>query len=206
MNTPDTPPPSQAHNNADLLDWSLYQLGGFDRWVDVEELYLKAFELGPARLSWRTRPDLPDYKKCAKALQEVEDAKKAGHLGLLDKKSQYERRLTPAGKTWCERYHEVLVALYSGGAVPVTATSDDARRIRTLTNTAAYREWAESGEMTSDIWELGDTFRCTGDSTPAIWRSRLDEHLLSAERDGRTDVADFIEAARTIIEEKVTDR
>ena len=205
MNTPDTPPPSHTHNNADLLVWALYQLGGFDRWVDVEELYLKAFELGPARLSWRTRPDLPDYKKCAKALQEVEDAKKTRHLGLLDKKSQYERRLTPAGKSWCEHYDEVLIALYSGGTVPVTATSDDARRIRTLTTTDAYSEWLETGEMTSDTWELGDTFRCTGDSTAAIWRSRLDEHLLAAERDGRTEIINFIEAARTIIEEKVAD-
>jgi len=77
--------PSGNHNNDDLLVWALHLLGGAERWVDVEELYLKAFELAPARLSWRTRPDLPDYKKCAKALQAVESPKGSNHHGLLAK-------------------------------------------------------------------------------------------------------------------------
>lgn len=64
--------PSGTHNNSDLLVWACYQCGGFDRWIEVEELYLNAFELALARLAWRTRGNLPDYKKCAKALQELE--------------------------------------------------------------------------------------------------------------------------------------
>ena len=70
LNSEQLRPPSEQHNNADLIVWALHLCGGAERWVDVEELYLKAFELAPARLSWRTREDLPDYKKCAKALQE----------------------------------------------------------------------------------------------------------------------------------------
>ena len=40
--------------------------------MDVEEIYLKCFEIAPARLGWRTRPEIPDYKKISKALQSVE--------------------------------------------------------------------------------------------------------------------------------------
>lgn len=65
-------PPSFDANNNDLLVWSLFLLDGAEKWVDVENIYLKAFELGPARLSWRTRADIPDYKKVSKALQSVE--------------------------------------------------------------------------------------------------------------------------------------
>jgi hypothetical protein len=64
-----TAPPNQTANNQDVFIWSLYQLGGADRSIEVEDIYLKAFDIAPARLGWRTRPDLPDYKKVAKALQ-----------------------------------------------------------------------------------------------------------------------------------------
>ncbi len=67
-----TSPPSDQPNNQDVFVWALYLLGGADRGVDVEEIYLKCFELAPARLGWRTRPDLPDYKKASKALQSIE--------------------------------------------------------------------------------------------------------------------------------------
>lgn len=65
-------PPSVEANNQDVFIWALYLLGGADRDVDVENIYLKSFELTPARLGWRTRPDPPDYKKTAKALQSIE--------------------------------------------------------------------------------------------------------------------------------------
>ena len=70
-------PPSITHNNSDLTVYACYLAGGYERWLDVEELYLKMFELAPNRLGWRTRSDLPDYKKCAKALQELEDLSRA---------------------------------------------------------------------------------------------------------------------------------
>jgi len=197
-------PPSDVHNNQDLLIWAMYHLGAGDRWVDVEDVYLKAFELGPARLSWRTKSDIPDYKKCAKALQAVEDPNRFEHLGLLEKKNRYERRLTLAGVAWCEHYAEVLKILYSGGAVPNHPTQDDGRRIRALASTEAFLQWRDSGEMTSNIWELGDAFRCAGDTTPAVWRARLDEHRHAAERNGRNDLVSFIEAARAVIDAKVS--
>jgi hypothetical protein len=37
--------------NSDVFLWALYELGGADEFVDVEEAFIKAFELAPLRLS-----------------------------------------------------------------------------------------------------------------------------------------------------------
>ena len=197
-------PPSDAHNNADLLVWALHLAGGDDGWVDVEELYLKAFELAPVRLSWRTRPDLPDYKKCAKALQELEDPKRSDHLGLTTKNGAYERRLTDQGLQWCETHEALLTSLYSStDVVPSASTQDDARRIRTLVGSTAYRTWADTDELSCSLWELAEAFRCMANSTKATWLVRLDEYAVAARRNGNEELERFIEAARSLVEQEV---
>ena len=197
-------PPSNDHNNADLLVWALHLAGGGDRWVDVEELYLKAFELAPVRLSWRTRPDLPDYKKCAKALQELEDPKRSDHLGLTAKNGAYERRLTDQGLQWCETHEALLASLYSStDVVPSASTQDDARRIRTLTGSTAYRSWADTGELTCTLWELAEAFRCMANSPKTKWLVRLDEHAIAARRNSNEELGRFIEAARHLVDQEV---
>ena len=82
-------PPSSEANNQDVFVWALYLLGGADKDVDVEEIYLKCFELAPARLGWRTHPEIADYKKTSKALQSIEatthvELSKQSNLLLLD--------------------------------------------------------------------------------------------------------------------------
>jgi hypothetical protein len=66
---------SDPVTNSDVFLWALYELGGADEFVDVEAAFFRAFELAPLRLSWRTRPDLPDLKKCSKALRDAENRK-----------------------------------------------------------------------------------------------------------------------------------
>lgn len=197
-------PPSDTHNNADLLVWALHLAGGDDRWVDVEELYLKAFELAPVRLSWRTRPDLPDYKKCAKALQELEDPKRSDHLGLTTKNGAYERRLTDQGLQWCETHEALLASLYSStDVVPSASIQDDARRIRALAESTAYRTWTDTGELTCTLWELAEAFRCMANSPKATWLVRLDEHVVAARRNGNKELEGFIGAARHLVDQEV---
>src|SRR6266542_2671687 len=46
----------------------LANLGGATHFVDIEEITLAAFELAPARYSWRTRPKLPSPERVRWAL------------------------------------------------------------------------------------------------------------------------------------------
>lgn len=189
-------PPSKTENNADVLVWSLYQLGATDKWFDVEDLYLKMFELAPARLSWRKHTQYPDYKKCAKALQEVEDVKRSDHLGLVTKRGPYERRLTLEGLQWCEEHREQLAALYSSTVVPSAAPQHDARLIRNTTRSDAYTMWQETGALPDALGELAEAFMCGPKSPVETWEMRFDERILAARRNGHTELLEFLNAAR----------
>lgn len=199
-------PPSDTHNNADLLIWAMYLLEGNEKWVDVEDLYLKAFELAPARLSWRTKKDLPDYKKCSKALQEIEDSSNRYHLDVLVKDGSYKRRLTRDGYQWCKHHEELLKGLYQGNIVPSAKGQDDERKIRSLTRSDAYQEWLSTGHDSLDLWSLAEAFRCTAETSWPIWQTRLEEHFGAAERNGKSDLLAFIEASTALVREEKKDK
>jgi hypothetical protein len=187
---------SDGANNQDALVWALWLLGGADEEVDVEEIYLKCFEIAPARLGWRTRPDIPDYKKTSKALQSVE-AKELP--GLLHKPDSLHRRLTPEGIAWVERNEPTLQRLY-GGEVPVAGSSQGAHEPlrRRLKSSDAYDQFRL--EEDPGLLELAEAFECTPSSPDQVWTGRF----VAAERAARVlqddELADFVSVAKQIVE------
>jgi hypothetical protein len=164
-----TNPPSIEANNTDVFMWALYVLGGAEKQVDVEAIYLKVFELAPARMGWRTRPDLPNFKKTAKALQEIE-AK--SHIGLLMKMGSNFRRLTPTGVEWVEKYREILSKTYQGQApVPAPKNADNSRRLREIKTSQVWEVWVNGAELTLDY--LAFALKCSKGSPESIWLDRL---------------------------------
>lgn len=167
-----TIPPSDQPNNQDVFLWALYLLGGADRDVDVEEIYLKCFELAPARLGWRTRPDLPDYKKASKALQSVE-AKT--HPGLLLRPHEYSRRLSVEGVRWVEAYKEILSRSYSQGKVQASPmTNQHERRRREVKGDLVWSQFLSAPESLTSV-ELASVMNCTAASPDSIWKTRINE-------------------------------
>ncbi len=175
--------------------WACFTMGGYERWVHVEELFLKAFELGPNRLGWRTRPDIPDYKKCAKALQTVEDPKRSDHLGLLLKKGQYERKLSDEGLKWCQSYESLLSFLYAG-VVKSQSNTVMANVISALDKSTAFRTYNQTKKVDMEMWELAEALRCLPSSTRDVWMSRLDRLKAAAQQNGRDDIVEFVDKAR----------
>lgn len=182
-----TAPPSAEANNQDVFIWALYLLGGADKDVDVEDIYLKSFELAPARLGWRTRPDLPDYKKTAKALQSIEATT---HVGLVHRTSAYLRRLTVEGVAWVQRYEPLLAATYGQAPVPAAATNQHERLRRRLKASAAYVGWKNGDEL--DLFDLADAFECSAGSPEAVWASRLEEARRAAQVLADEELACFV--------------
>ena len=196
MNDEAIKPPAIAHNNSDLTVYACYLAGGYERWLDVEELYLKAFELAPARLSWRTRPDLPDYKKCNRIF-EVSDPTHGRNLQrLILKQGKYQCKLSEEGYEWCKQYASILQSLYKSGVVPTAAVQEASRMIRNLEKTEAFKKFIKTGNIELPRWELAETFQCMVDSDDSVWIGRFDQMTVLAENNDREDVLRFVQLSR----------
>lgn len=193
-----TPPSTQA-NNQDVFIWALYLLGGADTDVDVEDVYLKSFELAPARLGWRTQPHIPDYKKTSKALQSVEANT---HVGLVHKVGKYTRRLTADGAAWVERYKNILASTYSSVEhVPLARNSQNERLRRALRTSRAFDEWTKGQSFTLE--QLADALDCNPASSQKVWAGRLDGIRRAADVSSDEMLRDFAYAAAEFLEKRL---
>ena len=165
-----TDPPSESPNNQGALVFALYLLGGADKDVDVEDMFLKCHELAPARLSWRTRPDLPDYKKVSKALQSVEAST---HVGLFHHTNQYARRLTLDGNRWVETYISILERVYSKAPVQASKnTNMHERKRHEIKNSQVWVLFKES-PANIGIEDFASVLQCSAASSQTTWASRV---------------------------------
>jgi hypothetical protein len=178
-------------NNSDVFLWALYELGGADDFVDVERAFIKAFDLAPLRLSWRTRPDLPDLKKCSKALRDAEGRKPR----LLVKKGAEMRRLTVEGQRWIEENFDRLAeALGSDRVVRAPLTRAPSRLVGEALRSPVFAMWRETGVMTEEKWRVAEVLRCSPDSSRTVFRDRLETLRGAAYSAGRNDALDFLDA------------
>ena len=173
-----TSPPSMEANNQDVFIWALHLLGGSDRDVDVEEIYLKCFELAPARLGWRTHPEIPDYKKTSKALQSVEANT---HVGLVHRPHKYSRRLTTQGIDWVTSFSEILMRNYSGQPVAASKSNNKYERQRQEVKSSVAWEKFSSQSEDIDLVEYASALQCSAASPNSVWIGRINSLLRAAE-------------------------
>jgi hypothetical protein len=176
---------SKGISNQELFVWALFLLGGADRDVDVEDIYLKCFEVAPLRLSWRTRSDLPDYKKTSKALQSVE-----ANSDFILRPHRYARRLSPRGIEWISENETRLRRQYSDELVPPPLTNQyvqQARRIRT------HQAWAffKADQMEGALTAIASALECSPASPDSIWQGRLAELSRISEVLNDEDMSNF---------------
>jgi hypothetical protein len=188
--------PSKNHNNEDLLIWACFSAGGQHRWMDIEEIFLMAYQLAPSRLGWRTADHIADKLKCAKALQAIEHPTKSKHAGLLLRRGEYVRKLSVKGVEWCRRYETVLSSLYGLRQVPAANTQDSSRTIRQVETSEAFKRFVAAGKLKVERWELAEALGCMSDSAQSVWMARLDRLEAAALANSRRDVSRFVTAAR----------
>ena len=156
-------------SNSELFVWALYLLGGAERDVDVEEIYLKCFEIAPARLGWRTKPQIPDYKKTSKALQSVEAETK-----FIFKTHRYARRLTSKGLQWVQKNSDKLQNTYGNQKVKPAATNQYLQKSNFIKNHPIWKEYLI--QNTNDVLHtLADSLECSPASPKNIWDGRFIE-------------------------------
>jgi len=79
---------------------ALADLGGAERWVDTEDIAVRARELAPEAFSWRKYPDQIDLDGVRVALY---DAAKPSYGGLVEGSVRTGWSLSPPGVEWARR-------------------------------------------------------------------------------------------------------
>jgi len=173
-----TKPPSTKANNQDVFIWALFLLGGSDREVDVEDIYLKCFELAPARFGWRTKPEIPDYKKLSKTLQTIEDK---SHAGLVHKTNEYLRRLSVSGVKWIETWKPILESSYSGAPVAADKVHNQYEMLRAqVKGSDAWKKFI-LGEGALEISDVAASLGTSPASPKATWDGRINSLLRASD-------------------------
>lgn len=187
-------------SNSKLFVWALFLLDGASRDVDVEDIYLKCYEIAPKRFSWRTRPDLPDPKRASKALVEAEK-----HTDFILKINPYTRRLSAEGLAWIESQLPQLLKAFGEAEVPPPRTNQHVRLQRGLKAHAIWKSY-EEGNVSDLIHVLADALRCSPASPRAVWETRFSALEIAANHLRDSEMLDFLKFALAVYEDSKGDR
>lgn len=177
-------------DNPDIVPYSLYLLGGAGEFVDVEELFLKCYELASERFSWRTKP-LPNYKTLSKALRDYE----AKHPeAMIKTQSGLGRQLSTEGLQWVERE---LPRLAQAFARPIAGASrvKSQRMVRELAARPVVQRYLNGQASEPTKYEMADALLCAPDSPSSVWRERLRIYRSALTAARRADLLAFMDDA-----------
>jgi hypothetical protein len=176
-------------DNLDFIPLALYDLGGASQFVDVEDLFYRAFELAPDRFSWRTR-HLPNYKTIYKALRDFE----ARNPDLLLKRGDgLARQLSVAGIEWTEqRLTRLEHYVKRPGENPATRRPSQ-RALNEIASHPLFADFASAGTIELVKHRVADVLACAPDSSTDVWRERLETNRAAATAAGRSEIVAFLD-------------
>lgn len=183
--------PSEEIANWEIFLWALHQLGGSSFVVDIEDVSVRCFEIAPARFSWRTKATIPDYKKCAKALQEAEVRRPRM---LVKTGDSFGRQLTAEGQKWIQANTKRLQrVLDTAVPVPEPKGRPSSKILAEIENSGPYQLWKGTGTVPHDKWRVAEVLRCSPDSSPETWTDRLQSARAIAYSADRVPVLRFLD-------------
>lgn len=189
---------SRKKSHIDLAHWeilliALHRVGGDQQMVEVETAFIEAHKLARERFSWRTQ-DIPEIKKLSKALRDA-DAKGKNYMTG----SGNRRQLTAAGLEWIEA-HETEVGLLNDPTTRLGQARSTIGHImlKRVLKSPEYASWKVHHNQAIERWRLANIFKCSPDSPPETWLSRLEQTGAAAHAEGRRDVREFVDSLKDI--------
>jgi hypothetical protein len=180
----------------ELANWEIFmaalaRAGGDREMVDVEAAFVVAHKLAPGRFSWRTRKDLPEYKKLSKALRDAD----AHAVQLMTRTSDGQKRqLTAQGLAWIENNRHKLGGLDNASTPPGMARSSlGASLLSRMLKSDEFLAWKSNDTKAMERWRLAELLKCSPDSPNETWQSRLEQTGAAAHAAGMKDVLEFVE-------------
>lgn len=175
--------------NGEIIGLALYQLGGAGEFVDVEDIFLRSYELAPKRFSWRTRP-FPNYKTLYKALVDLERAKPEA---LLKTSDGLKRQLSAHGVGWVRSRLTVLDLVLGQSTGGMSVRRPAQRLLNELAASATVQDFLSGGQPALTRYQAADLLIAAPDSPPEVWVERLAIYKSAAEGAGRDEIKSFLD-------------
>lgn len=182
----------EGADNPELMALALYYCGGVGEFVDVEDVFVKAYELAPDRFGWRSK-EIPNYKSLSKALRDLEGKYPDFTIRTKDGLS---RQLTAEGVHWVTGNEQRL-----GRSAREPQTNPATRRptqrlLNELRDSSLVQAYIGGSEPELTRYNLAEVLLLTPDSPAESWRERLEALRAAATAANRHDLVTFLEAAR----------
>lgn len=175
--------------NADVVAFALYQLGGTGQFVEIEDLFMRCYELAPKRFGWRTKP-YPNYKTLYQALVDFE---RAHPETLLKTRDGLGRQLSAEGVAWVRGHVKLLESSLAQPGEGMNARRPSQRLLNEFIASAPMRQFLAGGTPEITRYQAADLLIASPDSPPSVWRERLAIYRSAAESAGRPDVKEFLD-------------
>jgi len=189
---------TEAISNVTLALASLYQLGGAEGFVDIEDVALSAFTLSPDRFGWRTRRDYPSWERVRTAFVHANQGeKRRGRSPLVISNTLGTAwRLTAEGVAFVHANYRTF-----GPQEQLRRRSGKAAdRVRQIRHHAAFVAFS-NGTPVVDIkrFQLADLLLCPPDSSIASVRRKLDAAKAAAVEQGDVAVTHFLDNVAEVL-------
>ncbi|MGR3914169.1 MAG: hypothetical protein OD918_06535 [Gammaproteobacteria bacterium] len=188
----------------DIATYVLYQLGGANGVVHIEEIAKKCHELAQPQFSWQLEKykDYPDIKIVYYALDFV-SRDKGGKLArkISDRSKGGQRyQLTQAGAQWIKKNGGRLAAqLGVSGGDQTNAAREVQESLRSLkARDNAFKRYKKDGEnIELSIYELIDFLGCPLETSPTVVRKKFAEMQMKAESAEDAEIDGFLAVAES---------
>jgi hypothetical protein len=181
----------------DIVLYSLYLLGGWQKRVHTEDIALKCFQVAPSKFSWVKYPRYPDLTPARFAL---EAAKKPGYGALVKGESERKRTvksvggwmLTGEGIKWI-KVNKPRIEQYLGKHRPTGDRLHTDRKLKELLRSVAFKKFMDYGEDTEiSHAEFAESLVCTVNTRAEVLSDRLEQLHSIAEELRKEEVKNYV--------------
>jgi len=164
-------------SQSEIVTFAVYLLGGDQKFIDTEDVAVKAHEIAPGRFVWRKYPDQINLELVRVYLSDAKKPDKGEHLSGSGRKGW---SLTSKGRQWIEANLNLLERDLSLGDGISRAGSVDAVRLdresKRLQATDAWRLWNVDNKTVTAA-QAKQVFRIDSYTKPNMLSLKIDRLL-----------------------------
>ena len=179
-------------DNPEIIPFALYELGGAGRFIDVEDIFLRCFEVAPERFRWRKHP-IANYKTLSKALRDFEGR----HSKLLLKTEDgLSRQLSKEGIDWVNARLELFREVLSRPGTNPPTRRREQKLLNEFSSHRLVRAFEKGHSEDLQKYEVADLLLCAPDSPTDVWEERLETYRSAATAARRPNLVEFLDFVR----------